>query len=229
MSTLAKASLRQLDPSFQEEIERDTWLEVQFNPETLKVNFSNQLSTPSGAGDQNGTPGQLFIGSGSTKLSVQLWFDVTGEQNGSEAEADDVRRLTQKVAFFITPKKHGDKLVPPAARFLWGSFQFDGVMESLEESLEYFSPEGKPLRASVTFSLTQQRIVKFVFQNGPTGPGTRPLTEAPEGSPLQQLAAAQGKGGDWQRIAEANGIEDPRRLRPGQLINMNPSPRRSAR
>lgn len=229
MSTLAKAELRQLDASFQDEIEEDTWLKVQFNPETLKVSFANQLATPSGVGDQNGTPGQLFVGSGTTKLSVQLWFDVTGEQNGSEARTDDVRHLTQKVAFFITPKKDGHKLVPPAVRFLWGSFQFDGVMESLEESLEYFSPEGKPLRASVTFGLTQQRIVKFVFRSGPADTGTRPLTEAKEGSPLQQLAAAQGKDKDWQRIAEANGIENPRHMRPGQLIDMNPSPRRSAR
>jgi nucleoid-associated protein YgaU len=36
------------------------------------------------------------------------------------------------------------------------------------------------------------------------------------------MAAAQGKGDQWQQIAAANTIENPRMLDPGQLINMNP-------
>jgi hypothetical protein len=35
------------------------------------------------------------------------------------------------------------------------------------------------------------------------------------------MAASQGKGDDWQSIAQANNIENPRRLQPGQLIDMN--------
>ena len=100
-----------------------------------------------------------------------------------ETEEDDVRKLTGKVAYFITPKQEGDKFVPPAVRFIWGSFQFDGIMESLEESLEFFSSDGRPLRASVTINLTQQKITEFVFRptagpdNSPS-PGTRPLTQS---------------------------------------------------
>jgi hypothetical protein len=234
MPELAKAELRQLDTDFDQEIEPDTWAKVQFNPESLKVSFANQVATPSGSGDQNGSPARLFVGAGTTKLSVTLWFDVTGEQQGGAAAAvDDVRKLTQKVAFFITPqkdKKDPKKFVPPAVRFLWGSFQFDGIMESMEESLEFFSADGRPLRASVSLALTQQKITKFVFRattppgGGGAGgdpTGTRPLTPAPSGSTVQGLAAQQGKGDDWQRIAAANNVENPRRLPPGQLLDMN--------
>jgi len=35
------------------------------------------------------------------------------------------------------------------------------------------------------------------------------------------MADTQGKGGNWQGIAEANGIENPRFPQPGQLINLN--------
>jgi hypothetical protein len=230
---LAKAELRQLDANFENEIERDSWTTVQFNPESLKVSFANQVATPSGAGDQRGTPARQFVGAGTTKLALQLWFDVTGQPEGSGG-VDDVRQLTKKVAFFITPKKEGDKFVPPAVRFLWGSFQFDGIMESLEESLELFSPEGKPLRASVSFTLTQQKITEFVFRptqnsGAPAGAGgtpggkpagTAPMTRAPSGSTVQGLAANQGQAGNWQDIASANGIENPRRLTPGQLLDM---------
>src|SRR5262245_275931 len=115
MPQLAKAELRQLDAEFNQEIESDTWTPVQFNPETLKVSFANQVQTPSGSGDQNGSPARLFVGAGTTKLSVQLWFDVSCEQPSGQA-FDDVRRLTEKVAFFITPKqdkKDKKKFVPP--------------------------------------------------------------------------------------------------------------------
>jgi len=227
---LAKAELRQLDADFRNEINRENWTVVQSNPETLKVSFANQIATPTGAGDQSGTPARQFVGAGTTKLSLQLWFDVNAPlpEGGGTQPVDDVRKLTQKVAFFITPQQEGNKFVPPAVRFLWGSFQFDGLMDSLEESLEFFSSEGKPLRASMMLNLSQQKITRFTFRptSGPPGTGvtpprgTSPLTQALAGATLQGLATLQGQGNNWQSIAAANGIENPRLLQPGQLIDM---------
>src|SRR6266568_4529241 len=240
---LAKAELRELDALFQNEIGKENWTIVQFNPETLKVSFANQVVTPSGGGDQKGTPGIQFVGAATTKLSVQLWFDITvpeapaaastsssaGPVQGGIGQVDDVRKLTQKVAYFITPKQtqnDKNKFIPPGVRFIWGSFQFDGLMDSLDESLEFFSSEGKPLRASVSFSLSQQKIQKFVFRGNSGIPGlgaagTNPLVQAPAGATVQGIADNQGQGGNWQAIASANGIENPRSLQPGQLVNTN--------
>ncbi len=232
---LAKAELRELDANFQNEINRGSWMTVQFNPESLKVSFANQLQTPSGAGDQRGTPARQFVGAGTTKLAVQLYFDVTAPLPAASSSETDVRKLTGKVAYFITPGQTNDsppKYVPPSVRFLWGSFQFDGLMDSMEETLEFFSNEGRPLRASVSITLSQQKITAFVFRpaaNPPTAaatpggraPGTSPMTQAPAGSTVQGLAASAGSGADWQSIAQANGIENPRILQPGQLIDLN--------
>jgi hypothetical protein len=228
---LAKAELRQLDAEGRNTIERDTWVTVQFNPETLKVTFANQLRTSDGAGDQSGTPARQFVGAGTTKLALQLLFDVTAPQPDG-ATVDDVRRLTQKVAYYITPKPQGSDLVPPQLRFMWGSFQFDGLMDSLEETLEFWSPEGRPLRATLSLTMSQQRITAFAFGQAsaagagsglPSGglPGTRPLAQADAGSTLQGLADAAGQGADWPRIAAANGIENPRLLAPGQLVDLS--------
>ena len=225
---LEKAELRELDAEFKNEINTDKKCQVQFNPETLKVSFANQVATPSGAGDQKGTPARQFVGAGTTKLSLQLWFDVTAPMPPEQQKEQDVRKLTAKVAYFITPKPEGDKFVPPAVRFIWGSFQFDGIMESMEESLEFFSSDGRPLRASVTINLTQQKITEFTFRAtaGPgatPSPGTRPLTPAPQGKSVQSMADSQGKGDNWQDIASANNIENPRLLQPGQLVDLNAS------
>jgi hypothetical protein len=217
-----RAELRELKSNGQETGYR---VPVQFNPETLKVSFANQLEQK---GDQGGTSSTQYVGKGSTKLSVQLWFDVTGPERQEVPKVKDVRELTKQVVYFITPKPAEDdktKVVPPGIRFLWGSFQFDGIAESLEESLEFFSKEGRPLRASVTLNLSQQKI-EFLHNpvkdpQGAKAPGKQPLAEASIGDTLQDMAAGLGKAQDWQKIAAANGIENPRLLRPGQLINMN--------
>ena len=167
---LAKAELRQLDAEGRNTIESDTWVKVQFNPETLKVTFANQLRTPDGAGDQSGTAARQFVGAGTTKLALQLLFDVSAPQPDG-GTVDDVRRLTQKVAYYITPKAQGSDLVPPQLRFIWGSFQFDGLMDSLEETLEFWSPEGRPLRATLSLSMSQQRITAFAFGQAGAGSG----------------------------------------------------------
>jgi hypothetical protein len=234
---LVKAEIHELNADLNKEINSDKWVTVQFNPETLKVSFSNQINPPGGAGAQNGTQNLQFTGGGTTKLSVQIWFDLTSPaqaDNGAK-QVKDVRKLTEKVAYFITPEPRGKgtppAVIPPVVRFIWGSFQFDGLMDSLEESLEFFSNEGVPLRASMTFSLTQQKIQKFAFRGGPPSgaglgpgagvPGTQTLAQAPAGSTLQSIADSQGKGADWKAIASANDIENPRSLRPGQLVNLN--------
>jgi hypothetical protein len=242
-ASLERAELRELDADFQNPVNESQWVKVQFNPETLKVTFANQVVQGSGAGDQRGSQARQFVGAGTTKLALQLWFDVTAHAGGG-APARDVRELTQRVAYYITPRPlegqgagggagGGEKepqFAPPAVRFLWGTFQFDGIMEQLEENLEFWSADGRPLRASVSLGLSQQKIT-FAFNKekaqgasaGPAAgatPGTRPLAQAPAGSTLPGLASAAGAGPSWQSIAAANGIEDPLRLAPGQLVDL---------
>jgi hypothetical protein len=155
---------------------------------------------------------------------VALWFDVNAPQPEGSNETD-VRKLTQKVAYFITPRPADakkSKMIPPAVRFVWGSFQFDGMMDSMEESLEFFSSEGVPQRASVTLALSQQRITEFAFADAATPPPGSGLDNAAAGtrrwpggagascSPWQPLPAS-----DWQSIAAANGIRIPVCCSPG--------------
>ena len=101
-TNLAKAQFRQLnaDPELPNEVETDTWCKVQFNPESLKVTFANEVAQPPGAGDQRGLAALQFVGAGTTQLSLTLWFDV-GSPQRSRRKVDDVRMLTEKVAFFI--------------------------------------------------------------------------------------------------------------------------------
>ncbi len=235
----AKAQLIELDAKFNKMPGGKT-VTVQFNPETLKVSFANQIVQSDGAGggtgDQSGPASRQFVGAGTTKLSLQLWFDVGSQLAEEGTRVIDVRELTKNVAYFITPKKAGKHYIPPAVRFQWGSFHFDGIIDSLDESLEFFSSEGVPLRANVSIAMSQQKITKFSGREGklaqtppgvrgPAGssPGTAPHVQAPAGKSLQSISDGLGQGPNWQPVAEANGIENPRLLKPGMLINFDMS------
>ena len=224
-----KARLVELDASF-EEISGGRSAEVQFNPDTLKVSYANQIQTPQGASDQGGGAAQQFVGAGSTKLAVQLWFDVASNE---DAPVEDVRELTRTVAQFIIPQEvqgQQGKFRPPVVRFIWGSFQFDGIMEGLEENLELFSEEGRPLRASLGVTISQQKM-QFTIRPIPpadpaaaaAAPGTRPLSTPAPGQSVQQTASAQGNGAGWQQAAERNNIDNPRFPPPGRPLDLNRS------
>lgn len=273
--TLQHADLIELNDDLQDVRSGGEKFKVQFNPETLKLSYSNQIqsqsnaSSPSGAGGggagNQGAPARQFVGQSTTKLSMQLWFDVSAATS-NEFMVDDVRRLTAKVLYFMVPRKPQDgsgsssQLVPPGIRFAWGGFLFDGMVESAEESVEFFSAEGKALRASIALNLIKQTIWINSFKGSGAEshvnkvPGTQPLKSAKSGQSLQQMApsggssspasgstgssslsgsgglsatglstargVASGSARSWQQIAIANGIENPRSLKPGQLIDL---------
>jgi hypothetical protein len=236
MASLERAELIELNPDLTDVKPAGKRVRVQFNPEALKVSFSTQTSTPSRTasdsggpprtGDQaSGTAGRQYLGAGSTKLSLSLWFDCTAATE-PEFQVDDVRRLTQEVVYFLIAQpspRDQNTFVPPGIRFQWGCFKFDGIVDSLDENLEFFSSEGRPLRAQMSVGLSQQRILIQTFSppGGPRMPGTQPLAQAVQGATLQGIADATGRGGDWQAVATGNGIENPRQLAAGALINLN--------
>src|SRR5215472_14402047 len=102
---------------------------VQFNPQTLKVNFTNQKA----GGDQPKGSSTQFVGKAVTKLTLELWFDIAlaQAQGRVDASAQDVRSLTQEIAYFLAPQKvpgsgKNSTVPPPGLRFHWGTFTFEG-------------------------------------------------------------------------------------------------------
>lgn len=227
---LAKAKITELEwygeNSSQSRTKQDgKSFDVQFNPESLKVNFTNQKA----GGEQPGGSPIQFVGTGTTKLALELFFDVTVPvEQGEKKVANDVRTLTADIAFFMkaqTPVEGQENAyVPPGIQFSWGSFLFEGVMDSMDETLEFFSDDGRPLRATVSIALSRQEITFTrpdpVDATGNSPTGTQPLQSSRAGDSVQKMAGRSGKQADWKQIAAANDIENPRQLAPGTLINL---------
>ena len=231
--TLEKATLTELWPGSDNQLaerNRDGGaprkVTVQFNPQTLKVSLSNQNA----GGSQPGGSSTQFVGQGTTKLTLELWFDVTLPRPAGEDPRGDVRNLTKEIAYFMTPQEvtRGSEkgLLPPGVQFQWGTFLFKGTVDSMDETLELFSEDGKPLRAGVNLSLSKQDL-KFEFGAAGAGPSPaagRPGGGGPGGAPpagTQPLQMARAGVGDWKAVAVANGIENPRRVDPGALLNVS--------
>ena len=151
---VAKAQLRELDASFEREINKARWVTVQINPHELRTSFSHELGP-------------------TTRLDLRLTFDVDAPAPRGRRAPDDVRRLTERIAYFATPRAvRGGTAVRPAVRLAWGTFQFDGHVEALEETLDAFSPDGRPLRATLALSLARAQIAPYAFA-APAGAGDR--------------------------------------------------------
>jgi hypothetical protein len=210
-------------------------IDVQFNPESLKLSYSNTMS----GGDQSGGSAMQFASQSSTKLSFELWFDVSAplprrsqEQGGPDtAPVKDVRKLTAYVVTFMRPAPATNAQgqsgnAPPAVRFKWGAFQFDGIVDSLSETIEFFSPEGHALRSQLSVSMSQQEISPDLLRGADPGslpgatPGTNPRLPVKAGDSLQSLAGDLGQQDGWQKLALLNDVENPRQLPPGTLLNV---------
>ena len=194
----------------------DATMSVQFNPETLKVTYSNTMQ----GGDQSGGSAIQFVSKSSTKMSVELWFDAA-----ALADEDDVRRLTKKVNHFITPVPQGEGMAPPAVRFSWGSILSRACSTRWTRPSSTSAPTADrsgPRCRSRSRARTSSSTTTPPSSGGGV-PGTFPQRpQARQGDTLQGMVGRdQGRGAGaqgWQAVAAANGIENPRRRARTRLV-----------
>jgi hypothetical protein len=190
----------------------DKAIEVHFNPESLKLSYTVNLKADTGSKNSSDQSAQQSSGSGA-KLAVDLVFDTT-DKFESLQDGADVRTLVTKriVSTFVVPPapdgaKSGKPIPAKPCMFLWGTFQFTGMIDSYNETLEFFSASGVPLRAVVSLSLTENR---YNIANVPqrNAGQAQPL---PQGSQIGPALTAAGMDPtDWRGTALANGLETPR-------------------
>jgi hypothetical protein len=209
--TLQKAQLIPVDPNSKQALVGQA-ITVHFNPETLKLAYTVTVKADTGSKNSSDQSAQQSSSS-SAKLAVDLVFDTTDIFEDQQDGADVQQTITSKiVAAFVAPADPGTaaggKPVPAnPCLFLWGTFQFVGLVDSYTETLEFFSASGVPLRAAVSLSLTENRYkVTNIPQRVPGQ--AQPL---PQGSQIGPALAGAGMDPtDWRGTALGNGMETPR-------------------
>ncbi|MFE7133877.1 LysM peptidoglycan-binding domain-containing protein [Streptomyces sp. NPDC057638] len=193
-------------------------LRLQFNPNTLSMSKSTEWRrTPSRMAGQSALP--EFVGSGPRSLSLQVFLDATAKHDNSVERA--VEQLMR--ACVPTPASLARKApASPWVRFDWGSAKttsFDGVLSQLSVTYTLFDVDGKPLRATCDLSI-EEAAVDPPGQNPTSGSyDARRTHRVVAGDSLPLLAWKEyGDPTLWRTIAEANGIDDPMVLAPGQEL-----------
>ena len=213
-------------------------IEVQFNPTSLKISRQNNVDK---GGSTTRTQARQNPSTQSAVLTFDLEFDTAeGDANGN---AKDVRELTASIRQFVELDVKEPTSPPPPIRFIWGTFHFSGIVNSLTEDLDYFSPEGRPLRAKVSVSITEQDPrweAKYIGPGAATataatlpgeagvkaGLGAAPAAKpdqtavAQDGESLQQLLTRVGADpASWR--AAMTGLDSPLALAAGAEVQFS--------
>lgn len=201
---------------------------VLFNPNSYSITKTVTWSPISATGPASAptdrkvnAPTLFFGGGGSRSLSLELFYDVTEPVN--DVASDDVRQETNKVVELTRIQK--DLQRPPAVEITWGAappassdFPFTGVVSNLTQRFTLFSSDGKPLRATLTVTVTE--FLDPELDQRQTDPEftTRRIKR---GDTLSGIAAETYRDPAlWRLIAEANHLDDPRHLGVGRTLTI---------
>jgi hypothetical protein len=101
---------------------------------------------------------------------------------------------------------------------------FKCIVESVRQQFTLFSPEGVPLRATLTVTLREYKTLEDqLAQLNLNSPDRTHSHVVQRGETLAAIAAQYyERPGEWRAIAAANEIEDPRRLNAGTFLTIPP-------
>ena len=196
-------------------------IEALFNPSDLS--FSRNLKwLQMGAAAAEAARQISFAERELENLTVQLFFDT---YEGARAAP---RLLGGSVPTSVVPYLSAiERLAsidqelhrPPVCQIGWGKQAlFTGVLTFTKRNLALFLEDGTPVRATVDCTFLQYEeggtaeselhspdvAKKYTFQRGDT---------------LRLIASRQYDDPSlWRKIAESNGIDDPRRVEPGRVL-----------
>lgn len=116
----------------------------------------------------------------------------------------------------------------PVLKFRWSEFSLPWPLANLELVLQKvdiefnrFTDQGRPVRATATLSCKMKVSREPVKGQNPTSGGLpdRSGFRVTEGQSIQGIARQRyGDPDRWRDVAEVNGIDDPLRIRPGDLL-----------
>jgi hypothetical protein len=173
MPSLVKAQFMEISADEKATVVGGSEIDVQFNPQSLKLTFANKLGKQATQAVQD----RQYLGPTSATLSFDLQFDTSDE--GTTETPVSVRTRTSAIERFLQPKGEGkDKQRPPKARFIWHELRIDGIIEDLTLDIDLFAYDGTPLRAKMSVTIKEQDA-KYMLGKSGAGANTAGGAKAP--------------------------------------------------
>jgi hypothetical protein len=194
------------------QIESGATIKCAFNPESYTISKTNIWTYKPNQSKDWPTP--EFGGGMPMTYRLSLLLD-SSLQGPDKSVKDDANSLMKAM--------HGGGSAPKFVIFSWGANKLPKAAP-ISISIQYalFHPNGDPMRAFVDLELAQAEDSSPPGQaQNPTTRGTAGLRShiVQDGDSLHSIAyEAYGEATRWRVIAEANGIDDPLRLRRGASL-----------
>jgi len=215
-------------------------IEALFNPSEISLTRSakwEQQHTVGQSGQSSAAVEQEFRSVDAETFSIELFFDTyesrSSAMTGARAaasflpaslipgrEASDVRQYTDQIARLVEVDTELHR--PPVCDLRWGVFDiFTGVLTTLNQRFTLFLDDGTPVRATLTCDFIEvgtQAQARATELHSSDVVRTRQVRRY---DTLQSLAANEyGDPALWRPIATANGIVNPRDVRPGTVLTI---------
>jgi nucleoid-associated protein YgaU len=203
---LVKAKILNLD-------KKDDDLTVLFNPKEFSIQKTVQWE-PHKAPGLN-LPEQEFTSGNPRVLNVELFFDTYEEKKSVHEYTDKLQNYA-----LVDPDKHQ----PPVVMFQWGKISFTGVVETLNLRFTMFLTDGTACRAVASLTMKEWKTAQEQTTTNPNNsPDHSKRRTVKTGETLALIAHEEyDDAGEWRRIADANGITDPKDVKPGTVLTLPP-------
>lgn len=221
MSTaqLKKATITVLDGE-----DKDKVISVLFNPAEYTFDRANSYKATPVPGLS--APLLQFVNGESDQLSMELFLDdYTDPEGPTSRERKESRPVLTRLRdisklLLVDSKLHA----PSPVRFNWGPLEFTAVIEKLGRKVTMFQPDGTPARATLSVTFKEYRTLKQLVESPRRESADKSKRRVVVGGDQLWLLAAREyhSPAEWPRIAEANDLDDPREIAPGDWLILPP-------
>jgi hypothetical protein len=200
--------------------------------QTEKAPLSNIGKTTFGGGDPMRLSAELFFDTTATGVDVRRYTSALLElvmiplnvvSSAGPAQRSMLASMTDEEAKETLTKSLYENYHPPKCKFIWGRFtSFEAYVESVDTTFTMFLQDGTPVRARTKVKLKQiEETGLYPPQNPTTRSTARKTWMVREGQRLDWIAYQEyGDPALWRYLAKANNLDDPRDLRPGQVLDL---------
>jgi nucleoid-associated protein YgaU len=189
-------------------------IKASFNPSELSIEQSVNWSEQPTA--QRDVVSQQHTNADPATLSLELFFD-TYEKGSNVAD------LTSQIAKLGKIETHGNLHRPPVCKLMWGKVSvFQGTLQSLSQRFTMFLDSGIPVRATLHCTFKQWRSnPEEVLRLDMSSADVEKRHTVQRGDSLASIASLEFNDPKlWRPIADANRIENPRKLLPGSVLRI---------
>ena len=199
-------------------------ISVLFNPAEYSFERSNSYKATAVPGLSS--PILQFVNGEADQLSMDLFLDdYTDPEGPTSRERIEQQPVMSRIRamskmLLVDSKIHA----PSPVRFNWGPMEFTAIIEKIGRKVTMFQPDGTPARATLSVTFKEYRTLKQQVEAPRRESADKSKRRVVVGRERLFLLAVReyNDANEWVRIAQANDLDDPREIAPGDWLELPP-------